>query len=419
LRTEKLFLTPGHLGLTLFGLVAEGLFEKLGVPYSLIEAALRAQRTTPFPLDEAPIHPSIATHLGLSFVDENTTYRYRHEGHFSFEAFTLRYLTYQWDANLAEGMQLAHTNQAARAIPLLMEGLRALPNSVAGWRTLGLVLSSQGEIKPAIEVATKAIALDPADPEGQATAAHIWLRAGDLTEAERCARAAIKTFPFWPGSHRILAYILSKKGEHAAAFVTASWACGLAPGDPQNAAFMKNFPPGPGAAEQAPALSVALKPPVPKKPAQPKQDNPMAGIVIDFGMNGIGHAHLGEGWSFPEPEATWTLGKESTINIPNVGSGQDYALVFTAYPAGSDAGHVQRAIFSVNGTVFGSLILRFETTLELLVPSAMLGGNGEVTLRLALPDAISPAQMGMSDDPRLLALSFRRLTFRPFQANKA
>jgi tetratricopeptide (TPR) repeat protein len=413
LRTERLFITPGHPTLGLYRLVAEGLFDKLGVPYSLIEAALRAQRTTPFPLDEAPVHPSVAAHLGLGFIDANTTYRYRNEGSFSFAAYTRRYLTYQWDANLAEGMQLTHTNQAARAIPLLKEGLRACPGSAAGWRTLGLALSGEGETQAAIEAASRAIALDPADPEGQATAAHIWLRAGNLAEAESCARAAIRTFPLWPGSHRTLAHILAGRGAQAGALATARWACDLAPGDPQNAAFLKNFGQD-SAVEQAPAPRALPVHASPEKYVQPKQDSPMTGISIDFGVNGAGHGFLRQGWSHPEPDATWTQGMESTIDLPNLEPERDYALRFSVFPAGSDSGHAQRAIFSINGSVVANLILRFETTLELLVPSAVFEGNTQATLRIALPDAISPAQMGMSADPRLLALSFQRLTFRPF-----
>jgi hypothetical protein len=144
----------------------------------------------------------------------------------------------------------------------------------------------------------------------------------------------------------------------------------------------------------------------------------MASIAIDFGANGSGHAFLGEGWSYPEPQTTWTLGLESTINIPYLEPDQDYALQFSAHPAGTEGGRAQRAIFYVNGTVVGSLIVRADITLELLVPSAVFEGNNQATLAIALPDAISPAQLGGSTDQRLLALSFRRLTFRPFTQPK-
>ncbi len=417
-RTEKLFLTAGHPDLSLFRIVAEGLFDKLGIPYSLTEATLRAQRTTPFPLDEAPIHPSVAVHLGLGFVNGNTTYRYRHEGHFSFEAATRRYLAYHWNENLSAGMHLTHSNQAESAIPVLKEGLHDSPDSVAGWRTLGLALSSQGDTTAAIEAATRAIGLDPADPEGHATAAHIWLRAGELAEAETCARAAIRAFPPSPGGHRILAHILARRGEHAGAFVTASWACSLAPGDPGNSGFMKHFQHGSATAVLPPAQRPAPSSALQDKDANPKQDKPMSGIAIDFGVDGAGHDYLGDGWSFHEPNATWTLGRESTINIINVAPDRDYALMFSAYPACSEAGYAQRAIFSVNGKVVGSLILRAETTLELLVRSTVLAGSTEATLRIALPDAIAPAQLGTSPDPRLLALSFKYLTFRPFEQTR-
>lgn len=414
LATERLFLTPGHPNLALFSLVAGQVFETLGVPYSLAEFTLRALRITPFPHDEAPIHPSIAAHLQLGFVDSTTTYRYRHEGRFSFDQFIRRYVAYHWDETLEAGIQLAHGEHPARALPLLREGLRDCPQSVAGWKALGIALSSQGETTAAIEAATRAIELDPADPDGAATAEHIWLRADNLAEAERCACAAIRTFPHAPHSHRILAHILARRGEHTAASVAARWAYGLAPGDPENAAILEDFGRPSIAEQQAFALSVAPAPPPDNKKALPEQETLMTGMHIDFGAEGAGHSCLGEGWSYPEPETTWTLGTQSTIDIPSVDPSQDYALLFSAFPAGAENGRAQRAIFYVNETIVGSLIVRSAITLELLIPSAAFNGNTQATLRIALPDAISPAQLNASTDQRLLALAFRHLTLQPF-----
>lgn len=72
-RTERLFITPGHLGLSLFCVVASQVYGAMGVPAHMVDRALGRIRLYPFaPYHEAPIHPSVIAYLGLRFADENT-----------------------------------------------------------------------------------------------------------------------------------------------------------------------------------------------------------------------------------------------------------------------------------------------------------------------------------------------------------
>jgi len=79
-RDERLFLSQGHPDLPLFKLIAEEVYKRLDAPAALIEQALAAQRVSPFPPHEMPIHPSVIRHFGLKFVNDDTRYRYFHEG---------------------------------------------------------------------------------------------------------------------------------------------------------------------------------------------------------------------------------------------------------------------------------------------------------------------------------------------------
>jgi hypothetical protein len=99
LRNTQLFLTSSHPTLSLMLPLIKAVFERLGVPSSLVETVMGAQRATPFPQTSIPIHPSVIKHFGLRFVDEHSRYPFwpavSAEGPFSFSEFMIRYMNYQ------------------------------------------------------------------------------------------------------------------------------------------------------------------------------------------------------------------------------------------------------------------------------------------------------------------------------------
>lgn len=232
-RTNNLFLTKGHLSLDLFRFQASWVFERMDAPYSLIETALRSLRAPPFPVDELPIHPALADHLGLAFANRNRRYRFRREGAFTFEEWAERYMDYAWAPDLAEGIWLTHGGGTpAQALPLLEAGLARCPTSVAGWLAFGLTLARLGRSEAADEAVDRARSLDPADPEGPRTRAIIRLLHGRHAEAALAAREAIDLFPFDGASHRTLADALARAGDLAGAAQIAGHAARVQPGDP-------------------------------------------------------------------------------------------------------------------------------------------------------------------------------------------
>jgi hypothetical protein len=50
---------------------------------------------------------------------------------------------------------------------------------------------------------------------------------------------------------------------------------------------------------------------------------------------------------------------------------------------------------------------------EAEIPVALSSGTGELILWWRLPGAVSPASVGSSNDARVLALAFRRISFHP------
>lgn len=125
-----------------------------------------------------------------------------------------------------------------------------------------------------------------------------------------------------------------------------------------------------------------------------------------FAIYGLGGAE--EGW-------TWTTAKVVAFEFtaPTAPADLEFALdasgfTSTAHPAG------QRATLVVNGDVVGHAT--FDDSRQVLkgtIPRATWNARTPCTIRIDLPDAISPAELGESDDRRVLGLRIYRLSVRP------
>ena len=77
-----LFTTQGHPALPLASKLVESVFLAIGVPFTLVDAAVRSLRVSPFPKGELPIHPGVGEALGLGFVTADRRYVFHARGHF-------------------------------------------------------------------------------------------------------------------------------------------------------------------------------------------------------------------------------------------------------------------------------------------------------------------------------------------------
>jgi hypothetical protein len=71
----------------------------------------------------------------------------------------------------------------------------------------------------------------------------------------------------------------------------------------------------------------------------------------------------------------------------------------------------------INGQSLGVYTVPMATLLPILVqiPAEMVGDGNNLTITLAYESAISPAELGMNDDARPLALMIDRVRFIPTQ----
>lgn len=142
------------------------------------------------------------------------------------------------------------------------------------------------------------------------------------------------------------------------------------------------------------------------------------GKAILFGKDGNSEHYQIEGFSIPEDGYSWTDGPNGILKIKTNKSESDLTLSLTASPflgwGSSNISH-QRAIVMVNeheigewffdkpGEMnFGSLY-GFQNK-ELFIPKEILVDD-EQLIKFEFPDAISPNELGLSEDSRNLALA--------------
>jgi tetratricopeptide (TPR) repeat protein len=205
-RTERLFVTPDHPNLPFARRFIARLLEGLGIDAHAVSRVGRYDQL--FPIDELPIHPAVVQHFGLSFLEPEQRYRFMWEGSFTFEEYANRYMRFEWNEELSEGMGLASSQQYAEALPKLRAGLVRSPHSSPGLRLMASTLSAMGEAEAAVETARRAIAEDPSDPHAHGLLFHVLRRIGQESEAEAAIRAAIRLTPETAPFHLALVDLL-------------------------------------------------------------------------------------------------------------------------------------------------------------------------------------------------------------------
>lgn len=125
--------------------------------------------------------------------------------------------------------------------------------------------------------------------------------------------------------------------------------------------------------------------------------------TIDFRSNGHAVAHLGEGWSSPEPDRRWTTGDSSTLFLPRPDSPADCLLQMTIEPC---PGVRQRLTILVDGMPIAQLATEYPRTFCCRIPFRPGAPGSEMAVTFLHPDARRPADLFDSPDTRLLAFAF-------------
>jgi len=217
-REEQLFRTSYHPETRIMKHLAMTLFRSMGVEESIIKRIDRWQKNAGLPPPECPIHPSVARHFGLRYINENTRYRFHGEGFYTFEEWVHRYIAGTWNKALAEGLErTAHRRAPVPTQAILEKALAESPTSGPGWSAMATNLSRQGKHQEAIEAVRKAIAYDPETPRHYIYLGSLLFRTGDHAGAAEIFRAGWEIDPPARDARRMLPMALLHSGDVDAA----------------------------------------------------------------------------------------------------------------------------------------------------------------------------------------------------------
>ena len=122
---------------------------------------------------------------------------------------------------------------------------------------------------------------------------------------------------------------------------------------------------------------------------------------------------LASGWSKPENWGTWTEGRQAKIQLRVQPPARSIVIDALAFISPGHPG--QRLIVSLNGQqVLDTRLMQFQgNRLEIPISAALsqrLGNDDRLDIELHLPDAVSPRQLGINDDSRIMGLGLKTLT---------
>lgn len=131
------------------------------------------------------------------------------------------------------------------------------------------------------------------------------------------------------------------------------------------------------------------------------------GQDLGFSAGANGTPYLANGWSTPEPEFTWSDGNNAEIIMAIVPSDGLFRGEIFCTPFIQPQRPRQRIRLSVESVVVGEWEVIGAATLHFI--SDRPRHCDRLRLKFQFPDAVSPRQIGISEDPRNLSIALRRL----------
>jgi hypothetical protein len=143
-------------------------------------------------------------------------------------------------------------------------------------------------------------------------------------------------------------------------------------------------------------------------------DPVMPFLEIDFRESGNSSGFAIEGWSVQEKIHRWTEGTQSTLAFDSPPHDRGHTLQLLLWPfivPGRLA--EQRLQVLIDETEIAHLGISRQSFLRFAMPLRPSPDPMRMIVRFIHPDAASPASLGISDDPRLLAFAFKKATIVP------
>jgi hypothetical protein len=137
-----------------------------------------------------------------------------------------------------------------------------------------------------------------------------------------------------------------------------------------------------------------------------------AGVVrLDCSAGGQAAVALLEGWSRAETWGAWSDGLKASMWLPLPADGQRWRVQLVGKPyQGTSTASADRRLVVAQGE---DVLLDCQLTTDRAIPafdlSADTAAGDGIILRLDMPDATSPAELGLSPDRRKLTLALSRI----------
>jgi len=137
--------------------------------------------------------------------------------------------------------------------------------------------------------------------------------------------------------------------------------------------------------------------------------------MIFFGKGGSSSLYKKEGWSQAESSFTWTNKSRASLEVPFSSQNQDVEITVKLEPFIVKDVLIQQKIFVyVEDEIIGEWFAKTRGVYSMIVPREAIKSD-LLKLSFGLPDAQSPADLGLSSDKRQLGISVEsiRLNFNP------
>lgn len=131
------------------------------------------------------------------------------------------------------------------------------------------------------------------------------------------------------------------------------------------------------------------------------------GTSMDFSKSDKDIAYKLNGWSSPEENFTWTEGNNANMLIPIDDVSCNLILKAKLFPFLAKDIKYQRANIYVNGEKVANWKIDKAGEYTAEIPKEIVSSPLQISFEL--PDAVSPLESGVSEDPRVLALAFNEM----------
>lgn len=232
-----LFYTLGHFTEPMMRYMVGEVFARLDVAADDIDRIKNLVRRSDLMAGYShPIHPSVARHFKLSYIDEHTTYLFRSGERLSFRDYVSRIVNRNFNMTLIRGfiaMQGAARSPEALAevVDLLRQGIAESVGSAAGQLALARMLTQQGRPEEALDAMRHAFELAPDDPDCAIHLSQRLLDAGAAAEADAVLARAVMLSPDDLPLQRHHLTLLSKQRRFEDSLVPGGRAFAIDPAD--------------------------------------------------------------------------------------------------------------------------------------------------------------------------------------------